>query len=1044
MNRNPDKEKLEKLDTLTLICVCVTKMEVIRAVSAAVILKLEDTMNEESVADNKKLKHQLQMLQKSLEQQEKFLDEEDVSQKTRDHLLNLYEVEDEIDIFSFQVARQRKTFFFKNFSSCRRLKQKMKKIQSRISSSEDVVSAIPGLINCSKSDQWSVNSPHTGISDTTTSEEYHSDDDDDEDDDFYYETQALTLKQKSVSNVWPISESPSPEHKKLTFSYSYKEKERNMRGSKEENLHYPKQIPTFFHQEEVGIFGLKDDVKILVKRLTRHQEACVSRFTDDDVTSVVKQQSKQKEMFVQVVGEVGSGKTTLVRAIYKNKKIKDHFESHDWISIKHEDTADHILLGLLKNVATVKNNGGDTSFNDQSLKTRVFNHLKGKRYLIVLDGVRSCRLLEDLKEAFPYEDNGSKIIFTQRRCPETYVNMITINPHKMNQLNETESWNMFLMKVGKESGKISPRLKRRILNICKGLPLNIVLIAKLLSNKGIETWSSIVARDRCFNDAVTLCYEDLSSNSKLCLLYLSFFPKDYDIPVRRLLRLWLAEGFVNGRSEEISISPEDVVQGYFEDLVDRSLIQITKLRSDNSPRHCQLISVLHDYLLQKARDISLFNIHRNSESFENAAGPFGVRRMVHHMNSVGALATTTRAHGQMTERNKTHVRSSSSTRYLSCFSVRCSENIHDTEMRGEISTFDPSLLRSYVSFNSHGKDIAEKQVGKLLGRIIESNFRLLRVLDLEGVYMPNLPHKLGHLHHLRYLGLRRTFLESLPESVGDLSYLETLDVKHTRVETLPDSIWKLKQLRHLNLNNIRLAMPPRSSSTLVTLWGLVLDEKISVNEGVGKLLNLRELGVKFSLSETQSMLLDWIAKLENLRSLRLRSPDDMNRSSKIILKPLVKLTKLSHLDLYGTLERLPAPNEFPPTVKVLTLSISRLNKDPMETLGRLPSLIVLRLLGDSYIGKRLVCHRGGFKKLEVLKLWKLKDLEELDVEEEAMESLKELNIRGCDKLKNITSRLLQKQRCLEELVLTNMPDDLVARIKKRKFKDTSLTINYLE
>ncbi|KAI3750703.1 hypothetical protein L2E82_21456 [Cichorium intybus] len=252
----------------------------------------------------------------------------------------------------------------------------------------------------------------------------------------------------------------------------------------------------------------------------------------------------------------------------------------------------------------------------------------------------------------------------------------------------------------------------------------------------------------------------------------------------------------------------------------------------------------------------------------------------------------------------------------------------------------------------------------------------------------------------------------------------------------------LKRLRHLNLNNIRLAMPPSSSLTLLTLWGLVLDEKISVNEGLGKLLDLRELGIKFNLRKsTQGVLLDWIAKLRNLQSLRLTSVDDMGRPSNLLLKPLVNLDKLSHLNLYGNLERLPAPNEFPPTLKVLTLSISKLNKDPMETLEQLPSLIVLRLLGDSSTGKRLVCHSGGFKKLEVLKVWKLKELEEIDVEEKAMESLKELDIRCCHNLNDITSRLLQKQRCLEELVLTDMPDDFVGRIKKKKSKYTSLTIN---
>ncbi|KAI3731371.1 hypothetical protein L1987_62559 [Smallanthus sonchifolius] len=505
----------------------------------------------------------------------------------------------------------------------------------------------------------------------------------------------------------------------------------------------------------------------------------------------------------------------------------------------------------------------------------------------------------------------------------------------------------------------------------------------VLSNVHDHQWSYEVAAKR---------YNDLCINLKPCLLYLVLFPKDYDIPVRRLLRLWQAEELVERKP-----SPDDFVQKHFKDLVDRGMIQITKLRSDNSPKQCRLVPIFHGYLSAKALGLGMFYIHHGLEHLEDVAGPFGVRRMIQQMGSAtGALTNSDRA------RN-----------------------------------FNPSLLRSYVSFNRPRKDMPAKEVGLLLGGIINSDFRLLKVLDLEGVNKPTLPNKLDHLYLLKYLGLRGTNMDYLPESVGKLSYLETLDLKRTNIDSLPNSIWQLKQLRHLNLNGIRFTMPPSSSLTLVTLWGLVLDDNISVNEVLGMLLNLRELGIKFQLStRSQGVLLDWIGKLANLQSLRLTSANGLGQALKLVLKPLATLVKLSHLNLLGNLERLPSANEFPPTVKVLTLSISQLSKDPMETLGQLPCLIVLRLLGDSFTGKRMVCLRGGFKKLEVLKMWKLAELEEWDVEEEAMESLKELNIRHCDKLKNIPCRLLIKPRRMERLILTNMPGAFVDRIKK----STTLTV----
>ncbi|KAJ0538960.1 putative P-loop containing nucleoside triphosphate hydrolase, leucine-rich repeat domain superfamily [Helianthus annuus] len=938
----------------------------VKPVVAVVTQKLADTLSEDSIADNKVMIHQLKGVQRSLLKLKSFSNQRDVygSQKSKDHLRVLYQVEDEIEKFTFQVAGQRKrfgflmkqTFFFNNLNSCRRLKRKIKKIQSNILSSPEDAS-ISSVCTLS-------------LRSLSNYDEGDNDDEDDDGEDFSHG--GNELPQKSSSAVWPLSEIPTtprspkralarsfstiPHHqehmqqrKKLTFSYSYKENEMSIVGF---NIQYPKQVSSFCYQEEeLGVYGLSDDIKSLVRRLTH-----------------------QTDMLVPIVGEEGSGKTTLARAVYKNRKVKDHFEFHDWMSVTEEYTADRILSGLKKITETVK----------------------GRRYLIVVDGVGSYGVIHELKDKLPDEKKGSKVIFTSRRISE----MKKLNPHVMNGLNEDESWKMFLNKAGKEkeADQIG-KLKHKILSICNGLPQNIILMAGLLSNNRIQRWSAVIGDGQCPDDVLSICYNNLRRRSKLRLLYLALFPKDYDIPVRRLLRLWLAEGFVKRKLEDRF--PEGEVQKCFEKLVGRNMIQITKLRSDNSPRRCRLVSLFHDYLLPKAQEISLFYIQRNSENFEDAAGPFGVRRMVQHTSNTGVVA-----HQQTQDQ----------------------------------VPVDPSILRSYVSFNFQPKDMPERQVGMVLGRVIRSNFALLRVLDLEGVCQTTLPDKLGHLRHLRYLGLRWTFLENLPESVGDLSYLETLDVKHTRVDSLPDSIWRLKRLRHLNLNNIRLSMPPKSSSSLVTLWGLVLDEKISINEGLGKLRNLRELGIKFSLEKSQNVLFDWIVQLVNLQSLRLTSVNGMGQPSNLALKPLTSLKNLSHLNLYGQLEKLPAVEEFPPTVKVLTLSISRLDKDPMETLEQLPCLIVLRLLGESFTGTRMVCGRRGFKKLEVLKLWVLKDLEEWDVEEEAMERLKEVEIRSCHKLSNISCRILQKQRCLEELVLTDMPDEFVAGIKKRKSKYTSLTI----
>ena len=80
-------------------------------------------------------------------------------------------------------------------------------------------------------------------------------------------------------------------------------------------------------------------------------------------------------------------------------------------------------------------------------------------------------------------------------------------------------------------------------------------------------------------------------------------------------------------------------------------------------------------------------------------------------------------------------------------------------------------LCAYISFKAEKQGTSNSEIGTLLKKIIKGRDRvLLKVLDLEGVYKPQLPKKLGELRNLKYLGLRWTGLDSCPASIGDLPY----------------------------------------------------------------------------------------------------------------------------------------------------------------------------------------------------------------------------------------------------------------------------------
>ncbi|ONI29355.1 hypothetical protein PRUPE_1G194900 [Prunus persica] len=493
--------------------------------------------------------------------------------------------------------------------------------------------------------------------------------------------------------------------------------------------------------------------------------------------------------------------------------------------------------------------------------------------------------------------------------------------------------------------------------------------------------------------------EDLPSHLRPCLLYLGMFPKEVDIPVRRLFHLWLAEGFVK---QSPGMSPEDLVEEYLAELVRREMILVFSFRSDGSAKTCRMPEKLRHVLSLKAEEIGLFYIHGKLASRAPASSvsdpQFAVRRVVEHADI--------------------------------------------KDYPGE-TEFYVKNLRSYISFNTQKKDLQAIQIGKFVSKIIgKRGYALLRVLDLEGVYKPQLPEELGFLYHLRYLGLRWTFSDALPTSVGHLPYLETLDVKHTYIRTLPSTIWKMKLLRHLYLNDIRLDMSVHRHSTnpltqLQTLWGLLVDKKTPVKDGLNRLVNLRKLGLTCHSISTEGIG-QWILRLTGLRSLKLRCKNEIGEPSSLHLPSLANLQHLTHVYLLGRLPKLNEKFEFPPQLRVLTLSVSKLEDDPMPKLARLKNLSVLRLLANSYTGKKMDCPEGGFGSLRVLRLWMLENLEEWEVAEGAMKNLQELEIRCCSSLKAVPDRVL-KSSTFEKLNLINMSPAFVADCEAKKQEKTTMT-----
>ncbi|KAL1547092.1 putative inactive disease susceptibility protein LOV1 [Salvia divinorum] len=914
------------------------------AVASVVLQKLTDLLADKSFATNKIISRRLKRMKATIEKTPsgRPADEgtnenvEEIKELRQEYLGHIYSIEDSIECFALRFTRQRKKLGFlmnhalilKKFTALKMLDSKLCSIHTEVKK----LNSRTSTLESSSSSSSSVRTHECDDNDEQDGEELHEV----SFSSIHEETENLSSSIQSLRSTSIIRE--RIEHSKLMYSYSYNE-------------------------EELPIVGYQCKVNDLRHRLLNPDDARV----------------------ISIVGELGSGKTMLARAVFGNRAITKTFGTAAWVTVLEKSTTADVLLALLNQVRKTEAQDGT---REESLEHRLVQELSGQRYFVVLDGVRSSVQWERMKNAFPDQENGSKIILTtcDKGVADTKGQM-----YNMEKLDHEESWTLFMTKVGSHQDP-KGSVKKRIIKVCQGLPLSIVLLGSLFSVKDRRAWPETLDLLRKWQaaDILKLSYNDLDNHLKLCLIYMTLFPKEMDIPVRRLQRLWLAEGFVEQPREfqEDVEQPrefqEDVAQGYFESLVKRSLIMVSKQRSDGSARKCRLQGAIHGLLLEQAQDIRLFHVHPGSDD-----GLAGMRRLIEYADA-GIVPPKT-------------------------------AQIRHT--------------RSYISFKLQKKDTPAKHVCSLVSKMVKG-LGLLRVLDLEGVYQPCLPDNLGDLYHLRYLGLRWTFIDKLPKSVGELPHLQTLDLKHTRIDKIPKTVWKLKNLQHLNLNEVHLDKDTplhfrESLPDLLTLWGLSVSHETPIKNGLSKLKHLRELGISFRFikrgddpdrcqGQSTIALVEWISELTDLRSLRLRSKDDSGNPLRLSLRSFSRLAKLSHMKLLGKLEQLPSFDQFPPHIKVLTLSLTFLSEDPMPILGQLPDLTVLRLLGSSYLGETMVCSSGRFKSLEVVKLWMLKGLKKWEVEDGAMKKLKEANIRSCSNLENFPTLLLQ-QKTFQDLILNNMP-----------------------
>ncbi|WMV23775.1 hypothetical protein MTR67_017160 [Solanum verrucosum] len=331
---------------------------------------------------------------------------------------------------------------------------------------------------------------------------------------------------------------------------------------------------------------------------------------------------------VSVVGMPGIGKTTFAKTILYDNSIKRVFRIRGWITVSNNYDLKKLLLVLLRDVIRM-GDGNDNTMDIGKLAERVQQGLKGEKYFIVVDDIWSQKAWDRISHWFPDCGNRSRILLTSR--DNKVGEYAATNPNEslvMRPLTQDESRCLFYHKVFGENYSIRgsdidefEKVGEKVVTNCKGLPLMITAVAGILSSKSkLDEWmevaqsvSSLVNDDdykQCLK-VVALSYNNLPSLMKACFLHFGVFPKAHVISVKKLIRLWIAEGLINLKGVD---EFEQVAARVLHDLIGKSLVIVEKRSLDGQIKTCRIHDLFHDLCMMEAESENLLYVLRSDST----------------------------------------------------------------------------------------------------------------------------------------------------------------------------------------------------------------------------------------------------------------------------------------------------------------------------------------------------------------------------------------------------------------------------------------------